>query len=119
MTTERDFRLPYGPGWEDPDWQPHVSPADDRVRTLTGYMTLVRRHAPRQAANAPRLPARKVAPKPAFLLDPARRRMVASGACMLAVGSLLLPGATRRLPETVAETVPAAAPATGSAADES
>ena len=72
MAAGPEMRLPYGPGWEDPDWTPHVPPATadaaaderPRVSTLAQFMAVLQRAAvaPRKRAPAKGAPARPCRP---------------------------------------------------------
>jgi len=88
MGAESKMRMPYGPGWEDPDWDAHGVPPDESsamkltaaadappvVSTLTQFMALVRRVA---LPRADRLFAGRM-----------RRRMMAGGAGLMALATL-------------------------------
>jgi len=60
MRSEPNMRMPYGPGWEDPDWSPHAAPPDESaamkrdahpiderpvVGSLAQFMEVVKRFA--------------------------------------------------------------------------
>lgn len=91
MGAEPKMRMPYGPGWEDPDWDAHGMPPDESaamkltaaadeppvVSTLAQFMALVRRVALPRAARADRLFAGRM-----------RRRMMAGGAGLMALATL-------------------------------
>jgi len=99
MPSYGDMRQPYGPGWEDPDWQPYAPPAPEPLAVSDGYPTtlaqfmegLRRVAGPLAAANAKRFePGSR--PQPAMALPGQTRRwVVASGASLLAVGTFALP----------------------------
>jgi hypothetical protein len=100
-----EMRLPYGPGWEDPDWAPHAptaapAPAVAKqplpcVSSLAEFMAVVQ-----QAAGAPPGHAGwRVAPvsqrEPvagtAAYVGQTRRWVIASGAGLLALSTLPMP----------------------------
>jgi len=91
MGAEPKMRMPYGPGWEDPDWDAHGAPPDESdgmkltaaaeeppvVSTLAQFMALVRQVALPRAARADRRFAGRM-----------RRRMMAGGAGLMALATL-------------------------------
>jgi hypothetical protein len=100
MAAGPEMRMPYGPGWEDPDWTPHAPPAiaDDgaderpRVSTLAQFMAVVQRVAsPREP-----LPGLRVAPierrhpvaGTAAYVGQTRRWVIAGGAGLLAISTI-------------------------------
>jgi hypothetical protein len=116
MPSEPEMRMPYGPGWEDPDWTPHATPdpgaqagadaplADDprpRVSTLAQFMDIVKRFARPRPAQAgirrrPAAPAADASPpgRPAAetaYAGQTRRWVVAGGAGLLAITTIPLP----------------------------
>ncbi len=95
MSSDPKMRMPYGPGWEDPDWSPHAEPlaasaamkpareADLRpvASTLSQFMAVVKRHAlPRVAARRPAIPTPAAAQ--------ARRWVMAGSASLVALATL-------------------------------
>jgi len=112
MGAEPKMRMPYGPGWEDPDWDAYGVPPDESgamklaaaadeppvVSTLGEFMALVRRVALPRAARADRLFAGRM-----------RRRMMAGGAGLMALATLPATARPRDAADTCANT-PADAP---------
>ena len=95
MSSDPKVRMPYGPGWEDPDWSPHAEPPAESaamkltqgedarpvVSTFAQFMAIVKRHA------SPRAPA----PRPALPAAAQTRRWVMAGSAGL-VALATLPG---------------------------
>jgi hypothetical protein len=100
MASGPEMRMPYGPGWEDPDWTPHVPPATadaaadepPRVSTLAQFMAIVQRVARPRAS----LPGLRVAPigqrypvaGTAAYVGQTRRWVIAGGAGLLAISTI-------------------------------
>ena len=94
MASDSKMRMPYGPGWEDPDWRAHDAPPEDTstprlaeeagdrpvVSSLAQFMDVVRRFAlPRRhrAAAASTQPGLQT-----------RRWVMAGGAGFVALAAL-------------------------------
>jgi len=100
MASRPEMRMPYGPGWEDPDWTPSAPPAAQepaadrrpRVSTLAQFMSIVKRAAVGRLAR----PALRVAPierrhpvaGTAAYVGQTRRWVIAGGAGLLAISTL-------------------------------
>lgn len=108
MPSDGDMRQPYGPGWEDPDWQPYAPSAAEpqevsvaEPATLAQFMEGLRRVAgPLPAANAQRLEQKPRSRSGVAVPGQTRRWVVASGASLLAVGSFALPRPVRPTDKT-------------------
>ena len=96
MRSEPNMRMPYGPGWEDPDWSAHAAPPDESaamkrdahpiderpvVGSLAQFMEVVKRFAtprPRPWARGADAP----------VVGPTRRWVMAGGAGFVALAAL-------------------------------
>jgi len=93
MASDSKMRMPYGPGWEDPDWSPHAAPPDESaamklvatadhrpvVGSLAQFMAIVKRFAtPRRQRDA----------TPSLSGLQTRRWVMAGGAGFVALAAL-------------------------------
>jgi hypothetical protein len=96
MRSEPKMRMPYGPGWEDPDWSPHAEPPDEStamkrdahpvderpvVGSLAQFMEVVKRFATPRRRQASRGAEARVP-------GPTRRWVMAGGAGFVALAAL-------------------------------
>ncbi len=96
MRSEPNMRMPYGPGWEDPDWSAHAAPPDESaamkrdahpvderpvVGSLAQFMDVVKRFATPHRKQLPRGADAPVA-------GPTRRWVMAGGAGFVALAAL-------------------------------
>jgi hypothetical protein len=108
MASRPEMRMPYGPGWDDPDWtplappRPHEPAADTRphVSTLAQFMAVVKRATKVRRSQ----PGLRVAPierrhpvaGTAAYVGQTRRWVIAGGAGLLAISTIpALPGEAR------------------------
>ena len=102
MASDSKMRMPYGPGWEDPDWSAHAAPPDESaamklvaqaederpvVGSLAQFMEIVKRFA------SPRRHRREAAASHAQPALQTRRWVMAGGAGFVALATL--PGAPK------------------------
>ena len=94
MASDSKMRMPYGPGWEDPDWSAQAAPPDETtgmkltaqveerpvVRSLAQFMEIVKRFA------SPRRHRREAAVAVPGLQT--RRWVMAGGAGFVALAAL-------------------------------
>jgi hypothetical protein len=100
MSSDPKMRMPYGPGWEDPDWSPHATPPDESAApqwscaedtrpvaiTLTQFMAVVKRFA--RSLPSPASARRPAIPPPSPYPGPTRRWVMAGGAGLVALAAL-------------------------------
>jgi hypothetical protein len=94
-----EMRLPYGPGWEDPDWTPHEPPAAPEpaqeslpcVSTLSQFMAVVKRAAaqlPQAGLRVAPIERRHPVAGTAAYVGQTRRWVIAGGAGLLAISTI-------------------------------
>jgi hypothetical protein len=100
MAAGPEMRLPYGPGWEDPDWTPHVPPATadaaaderPRVSTLAQFMAVLQRAAApgmsRPGLHVEPIERRRPVAGTAAYVGQTRRWVIAGGAGLLAISTI-------------------------------
>jgi hypothetical protein len=99
MASRSEMRMPYGPGWEDPDWTPNApAPAEEpaadtrpRVSTLAQFMAVVKRAArrsPQPGLRVAPIERRHPVAGTAAYVGQTRRWVIAGGAGLLAISTI-------------------------------